>query len=367
MIALTGLNLEEMREYAVSQGLPAFRGNQICQAIQKGLTFEEMTVLPVSLREQLALHAVAQPVRIMSRYVSQSDDTVKYLFALGDGNCVEGVLMHYHYGYSLCISTQVGCKMGCKFCASTLEGCVRNLSCAEMIGEVICTNRDLGHKGRVGHIVLMGAGEPLDNYDEVIRFLRLVSREESCGVGLRNISLSTCGLVERIRDLADTHLPVTLSLSLHAPNDRIRKTIMPVANRYSMDEVLSACRYYVETTGRRVIFEYALIGGVNDRDEDAKELAGRLRGLQCHMNLIPLNTVKERNLKGVDEQTVQRFLHNLEKLHISVTRRREMGDDIAGACGQLRRKVLRQPDQKTAALTADGGDKNETQLFNEYE
>ena len=341
MTELTALSLEETRAFVKELGLPAFRGNQLCQAVQKGLDFPEMTMLPAAMRQSLSEQAVAQPVTLRESHLSKIDDTVKFLFALRDGNCVEGVLMHYHYGYSLCISTQVGCRMGCRFCASTLEGCVRNLTCGEMIGEVVCANRFLGEKGRVGHIVLMGAGEPLDNYDEVVRFLRLVNREESCGVGLRHISLSTCGLVENMRRFADADLPVTLSLSLHAPNDDVRRTIMPVAKKYAMQDVLDACRYYVEKTGRRVIFEYALIGGVNDSEAHARELAGRLRGLQCHVNLIPLNEVKERNLRGVDEATVQRFLKTLQSLHISATRRREMGDDIAGACGQLRRQVLK--------------------------
>ncbi len=340
MRELTGLSLEEMQDFVRELGLPAFRAKQLCQAVQKGMDFEEMSMLPSSLRQSLQEYAVAQPVSVLQVHTSAVDDTVKFLFALRDGNCVEGVLMHYHYGYSLCISTQVGCRMGCRFCASTLEGCVRNLTHGEMIGEVVCANRYLGEKGRVGHIVLMGAGEPLDNFDEVIQFLRLVNREESCGVGLRHISLSTCGLVENMYRLADMDLPVTLSLSLHAPNDAVRRTIMPVANRYSMADVLDACRYYVKKTGRRVIFEYALIGGVNDSESHARELAGRLRGLQCHVNLIPLNEVRERNLKGVSEETVRRFLKTLEDLHISATRRREMGDDIAGACGQLRRQVL---------------------------
>ncbi|MCR4882641.1 MAG: 23S rRNA (adenine(2503)-C(2))-methyltransferase RlmN [Clostridiales bacterium] len=340
MIELPGLTREETRAWCKEQGLPAFRGDQIYKAVIQGMNFEEMTTISQNLRASLKEQAVAQPVAIRSRYQSSMDDTVKYLFAMKDGNCVEGVLMHYHYGYSLCISTQVGCRMGCAFCASTLEGCVRNLTAAELIGEVICVNRDLGKKGRVGHIVLMGAGEPLDNFEEVTRFLRLVRLEEGVGVGLRNVSLSTCGLVEKMRELADLDLPVTLSVSLHAPNDTIRKSIMPVAKRYAMEDVLAACRYYVQKTGRRVIFEYALIGGVNASEAHAEELAEKLRGLQCHVNLIPLNEVPERNLQGVNEATVQRFLRTLERLHISATRRREMGDDIAGACGQLRRKVL---------------------------
>ena len=340
MIELPNLTKEELRAWCQENGLPAFRGSQIYTAVIQGLDFQEMTTIPQDLRLRLQTMAVAQPVSIRSRYQSSVDDTVKYLFAMKDGNCVEGVLMHYHYGYSLCISTQVGCRMGCAFCASTLEGCVRNLTAAEMLGEVICVNRDLGAKGRVGHIVLMGAGEPLDNFEEVTHFLRLVRSEDGVGVGLRNVSLSTCGLVEKMREFADLDLPVTLSVSLHAPNDEIRRKIMPVAKRYAMEDVIAACRYYVQKTGRRVIFEYALIGGVNAQEQHAVELAERLRGLQCHVNLIPLNEVPERKLQGVSEATVQRFLRTLEGLHISATRRREMGDDIAGACGQLRRKVL---------------------------
>ena len=331
---------EELAAEMAAISEPSYRAGQIFTWLQKGALFQDMTNLPNGLRDKLKENYIDQPVSILEQIKSRLDDTVKLLYALRDGNCVEGVLMHYHYGYSLCISTQVGCRMGCAFCASTLEGCVRNLTAAEMLGEVICVNRDLGAKGRVGHIVLMGAGEPLDNFEEVTHFLRLVRSEDGVGVGLRNVSLSTCGLVEKMREFADLDLPVTLSVSLHAPNDEIRRKIMPVAKRYAMEDVIAACRYYVQKTGRRVIFEYALIGGVNAQEQHAVELAERLRGLQCHVNLIPLNEVPERNLQGVSEATVQRFLRTLEGLHISATRRREMGDDIAGACGQLRRKVL---------------------------
>lgn len=230
--------------------------------------------------------------------------------------------------------------MGCKFCASTLEGCVRSLTAGEMLGEVLAANRYLDGKDRVHNIVLMGSGEPLDNYDNVCRFLRLLREEDGVNIGLRNVSLSTCGLVPKMYQFAEENLPVTLSVSLHAPNDEIRRQTMPVANAYPMDELLAACRNYIDKTGRRVIFEYALVGGVNCEEKHAIELASRLRGMQCHVNLIPLNAVEERHLKGVNEQTVQRFLHKLEELHISATRRREMGDDIEGACGQLRRKTL---------------------------
>lgn len=323
--------------------MPAFRGKQIFRWIHQGADFDAMANLPKTLRAQLKECAIAQPVRIQQERHSQLDDTVKFLFALTDGNCVEGVLMHYHHGYSLCISTQVGCRMGCTFCASTLEGCVRNLTAGEMLGQVLCANRYLAGRGRVHNLVLMGSGEPLDNYDNVMRFLRLLREEEGVNISLRNVSLSTCGLVPKMMELAEEGLPVTLSVSLHAPNDSIRRQTMPVAKVYAMEDLLAACRNYIAKTGRRVIFEYALVGGVNCELRHADELAERLRGMQCHVNLIPLNVVEERGLQGVDETTVQRFLHRLEEKHISVTRRREMGDDIEGACGQLRRKTLQQP------------------------
>ena len=341
---LAGMTEAELTAWAKERDLPAFRGKQIFQWIHRGADFPEMTNLGRELRERLSREAVAQPVSIALERVSSLDGTVKFLYALGDGNCVEGVLMRYHYGYSLCISTQVGCRMGCRFCASTLEGCLRNLTAGEMLGEILAANRYLKAAGKeetVSHVVLMGSGEPLDNYDNVIRFLHLLREENGIRLSLRNVSLSTCGLVPKMRQLAEEDLPVTLCVSLHAPNDEIRRRTMPIANKYAMDEVLEACRYYVAKTGRRVIFEYALTDGVNSAPAQARELAGKLRGLQCHVNLIPLNTVEERDLKGVREDTVRRFLEALEAEHISATRRREMGDDIEGACGQLRRKTLR--------------------------
>ncbi len=336
-----GLYLEEVKQRLAEMGEKPFRAGQVFAWLHKGARFEDMTNLSLALREKLAASGIDQPVTVRETRVSKLDGTKKFLFALTDGNCVEGVLMRYHYGATLCISTQVGCKMGCRFCASTLEGCVRNLTAAEMLGEVQCANKDLDGE-RVHNIVLMGSGEPMDNYDEVVRFLRLVSHPDGLNIGLRHISVSTCGLVPQMKRFAEEGLPVTLSLSLHAPNDEIRRTIMPVANRYTIEETLDACRYYIEKTGRRVVMEYALIDGVNASAECAEELATRLRGMQCHVNLIPLNTVKERNLYGVTESQVQAFLSVLEKRHISATRRREMGDDIEGACGQLRKKVLRE-------------------------
>ena len=293
------------------------------------------------MREKLKQEAVAQPVRIRLERKSPLDGTVKFLYELLDGNCVEGVLMRYKYGVSLCISTQVGCRMGCRFCASTLEGRVRDLTSGEMLGEILCANRYLASENvRVSHVVLMGSGEPLDNYDHVIRFLRLLKEEDGIRLSLRNVSLSTCGIVPKMYALADENLPVTLCVSLHAPNDEIRRETMPIAYTWSIREILDACRNYIRKTGRRVIFEYALSDGVNAGEEQARELASILRGMQCHVNLIPLNTVEERNMKGITEDKVRRFLQILQENNISATRRREMGDDIEGACGQLRRKTI---------------------------
>ena len=336
-----GLFPAELKQALSEMDEKPFRAAQLFAWLQKGARFEEMTNLPLSLRQRLGESGVDQPVSIREERVSELDGTRKFLYALRDGNCVEGVLMKYRYGSTLCLSTQVGCKMGCRFCASTLDGCVRNLTAAEMLGQVQCANRVLGDE-RVHNIVLMGSGEPLDNYDEVTRFLRLVSHEDGLNIGLRHISLSTCGLVPQMRRFAGEGLPVTLSLSLHAPNDEIRRQLMPIANRYTIRETLDACKYYIEKTGRRVVLEYALVDRVNADEGCALELAALLRGMQCHVNLIPLNTVKERNLYGVTEKQVRDFLAVLESRHISATRRREMGDDIEGACGQLRKKVMRE-------------------------
>ena len=336
-----GLYPEELKQALSDMGEKPFRAGQIFSWLHKGARFEEMTNLPLSLRQRLSEAGIDQPVTVLETRVSKIDGTEKFLFSLPDNNCVEGVLMRYHYGATLCVSTQVGCKMGCRFCASTLDGCVRNLTAAEMLGQVQCANQALNGE-RVHNIVLMGSGEPMDNYDQVVRFLRLVSHPEGLNVGLRHISVSTCGLVPQMKKFAEEGLPVTLSLSLHAPNDQIRRQLMPITQRYTIRETLDACRYYIEKTGRRVVLEYALIDHVNASPDCARELAGILRGMQCHVNLIPLNTVKERNLFGVTEEQVRAFLSELEKCHISATRRREMGDDIEGACGQLRKKYLRE-------------------------
>lgn len=343
MTELTGMTCSELTEWFREQGYPAFRGKQVFRWIHQGADFDEMTNLSKDLRETLKKNAVAQPVRIRLEKKSKLDGTIKFLYEMKDGNCVEGVLMRYKYGVSLCVSTQVGCRMGCRFCASTLEGLVRNLTAGEMLGEILCANRYLTPEGvTVSHVVLMGSGEPLDNYEQVIRFLKLLREEDGIRLSLRNVSLSTCGIVPKMYMLAEENLPVTLCVSLHAPDDEIRQITMPIANRYAISEILDACRNYIGKTGRRVIFEYALSDGVNAEPEHAHKLACILRGMQCHVNLIPLNTVAERSLKGISEDKVQQFLDVLKENHISATRRREMGDDIEGACGQLRRKTVTQ-------------------------
>ena len=342
MTELTGMTCTELTAWMKEAGYPAFRGKQVFRWIHRGADFSEMTDLSKGMREHLSVSAVAQPVSIQLSRTSPLDGTVKVLYELKDGNCVEGVLMRYKYGVSLCISTQVGCRMGCRFCASTLEGRIRDLTAGEMLGEILCANRMLRDEEKtVSHVVLMGSGEPLDNYDQVVRFLRLLREEEGIRLSLRNVSLSTCGIVPRMYDLAEENLPVTLCVSLHATNDDIRRKIMPIANTYSIGEILEACRNYIRVTGRRVIFEYALSDGTNASDEQAEELARLLKGMQCHVNLIPLNVVKERDLKGISEERVRRFLQILQDRHISATRRREMGDDIEGACGQLRRTTIK--------------------------
>ncbi|MBE5815133.1 MAG: 23S rRNA (adenine(2503)-C(2))-methyltransferase RlmN [Clostridiales bacterium] len=337
---LLGMDQGQLKELFKALGQPAFRAGQVQAWLNKGVPFEEMTNLPKALRESLRENCVDLPMSIHQSFPSRKDDTVKFLFSCVDGNIIEGVLMHYHYGYSLCISTQVGCKMGCAFCASTLSGCVRNLTAAEMLSQVLLANRFLGDRGHVGHIVLMGSGEPLDNYENTVAFLRLVNAEDGLNISLRNISLSTCGLVPQMERLSQEGLPVTLSISLHAPNDQIRRQIMPVANTYAIDELMDTVRAYVRKTGRRVVFEYALIDQLNSRPEHARELAKLVSGLQCHVNLIPLNHVDERSLRPAAPEAVQLFLKTLEEKHVSATIRREMGSDIGGACGQLRRSVL---------------------------
>ena len=336
---------EELQTFLADMKQPAFRAKQIFSWLNRGVPFCDMSNLPKPLRDALSEQAYDLPLSLHASYPSKKDKTVKFLNACADGNLIESVLMNYHYGYSLCISTQVGCKMGCAFCASTLNGCMRNLSAGEMLSQVLLANRYLGVSGRVGHVVLMGSGEPLDNYDQVVRFLKLLNHPDGLNLSLRAVSVSTCGIVPRIHQLAEEGLAITLSLSLHAPNDEIRRQIMPIANRYPLPELMAAVRDYVKRTGRRVVFEYALIDSLNSRPEHAHELARLVSGLQCHVNLIPLNRVPERRLEPASQSAVQTFLSILEAHHVSATVRREMGADISGACGQLRNLHLKEADK----------------------
>ena len=343
-IELLSLNDQELMDFVLNElGESKFRAGQIRQWLNRGVEISEMSNLSGALRERLSEIAVANPVRIRESYKSKIDETEKFLYELHDGNLIEGVVMRYKYGDTLCVSTQVGCRMGCAFCASTLEGRVRNLTPGEILGQVVAANHHIQAQNaerRIHNIVLMGSGEPFDNYDNVVKFLRLVNSPTGLNISIRNISLSTCGLVNRIYDFIKEGLPVTLSLSLHAPNDSIRQKVMPVANAYAYEDVIAACRKYSEETGRRVVIEYALIKDVNCEVRHAEELARRLRGMRCHVNLIPLNAVKERNLEAPTKQDVAAFLKRLELKNVSATVRREMGADIDGACGQLRRKYI---------------------------
>ena len=340
------MNIKSMTQAEIAQllksmGEPAFRAKQVYTWLHKGVrSYDEMTNLPKSLRDKLAAEYPFYPPQVIRKQESQKDGTIKYLWELADGNCVETVLMRYHYGNTVCISTEVGCRMGCAFCASTLGGLVRPLEPCEMLDQVLFTQVDSGLP--ISHIVLMGIGEPLDNYDNVMRFLELVNSADGMNISMRHISLSTCGIVPGIDRLAEEKLQLTLSVSLHAPTDQIRNTIMPVNKAYPTEELLQACRRYYEKTNRRISFEYAMIGGVNDTEEAAKTLLKRLKGLPAHMNLIPLNHVEESPLKPSTRQAVQRFQKILEEGGIPATVRRTLGSDIDASCGQLRRKYTKE-------------------------
>ena len=335
-------NLKSMTQPEIGQvlkelGQPAFRAKQIFSWLHKGVRgYEEMTNLPKTLRETLAeRYPICAPVAVRKQE-SQKDGTIKYLWQLSDGNCVETVLMRYHYGNTVCISTEVGCRMGCAFCASTLGGLVRKLEPFEMLDQVLFTQLDSGLP--VSHIVLMGIGEPLDNLDNVLRFLELVNSPEGMNISMRHISLSTCGLVPKIDELAKHKLQISLAISLHGPNDEIRNRIMPVNKAYPIEELLAACRRYYDATSRRIHFEYAMIDGLNDSEACAKELLRRLKGLPAHVNMIPLNHVEESPLKPSSRAAVQRFQQTLEDGGVTATVRRTLGSDIDASCGQLRRK-----------------------------
>jgi len=336
-IDLRSLSTEELTQQLTSRGFPAFRAKQIRQWLDRGVTdYEQMTNLPKDLRAILAELYSVPSVKILRKLVSEIDGTVKYLFGLDDGETVESVLMNYKHGWSQCLSTQVGCKMGCTFCATGMGGFIRNLSAAEMMAQIEAAQKDTGV--RVSSIVLMGMGEPLDNYDQVVRFLRMLGEEGGVHIGMRHISLSTCGLVPGIYRLMKEQIPLTLSISLHAPNDEIRSRSMPVNNRWSMDELLDACRDYIKATGRRISFEYAMIDGVNDSDACAEELAARLKGMLCHVNLIPVNAVEGKQQQRSSRDRIRSFVSVLESKGINVTVRRTLGADINASCGQLRRQ-----------------------------
>ena len=338
---LKSLTQTELAELFKNMGQPAFRAGQVYGWLQKGIeSYDEMTNVPRNLRTLLEEQYPLCPPKVVRRQESKKDGTIKYLWQLHDGNCVETVLMRYHYGNTVCISTEVGCRMGCAFCASTLGGLVRKLEPFEMLDQVAFTQRDSGLP--ISHIVLMGIGEPLDNFDNVMRFLELVNSEKGLNISMRHISLSTCGLVPKIDELAAKKLQLTLSVSLHAPNDDIRRTIMPVSRAYPIEELLDACRRYYAATSRRISFEYAMIQGVNDRPQDARELLRRLKGLPAHMNLIPLNHVEESPLKPSTRADVLAFQKLLEDGGIPATVRRTLGGDIDASCGQLRRKYTKQ-------------------------
>ena len=334
---------QQIAEAVGAFGVPKFRVRQVQEWLVRGVRPMDMTNLPKDLREKLDTIPFGG-AKIYDKRISKKDGTVKYLFELEDGNLVEGVLMRYSYGNTVCLSTQVGCNMGCRFCASTLEGCVRSLRPGEMLSFLAEIERDEpaadGKLRTVTNIVLMGSGEPLDNYDNVVTFLHRVTSEQGPNISARNISLSTCGIVPKIYRLIEDAPHVTLSISLHAHSNDVRSELMPINKAYPIEQVLTAAKAYADRTGRRVVFEYALIGGKNDSEADANALADRLKGLLCHVNLIPLNPVKERGLDGVTRSYAHRFKEWLEARHISATVRREMGADIEGACGQLRRRVL---------------------------
>ena len=338
---LKSLTQPELAAILKELGQPAFRAKQVYTWLHKGVrSYEEMTNLPKSLRDRLAESYPIHAPQVLRKQESQRDGTIKYLWQLSDGNCVETVLMRYHYGNTVCISTEVGCRMGCAFCASTLGGLVRRLEPFEMLDQVLFTQVDSGLP--ISHIVLMGIGEPLDNFDNVMRFLELVNSPDGMNISMRHISLSTCGLVPKIDELAKQKLQLTLSVSLHAPNDEIRNQIMPVNKAYATQELLDACRRYYQSTNRRISFEYAMIGGVNDKPEHAQELLRRLKGLPAHFNLIPLNHVEESPLKPSTRAAVAAFQKTLEDGGVTATVRRTLGGDIDASCGQLRRKYTKQ-------------------------
>ncbi len=339
MIDLKDFDFDELAEFLRAEGEPNFRAKQIFSWLHKGVeSFDEMTNISKQTREALEKKCVVSNLRIREKHVSKIDKTTKYLFELPDGNCIESVVMYYKHGISICISSQVGCRMGCGFCASTIGGLYRSLTPGEILNQVIFAQKDIGE--RISNIVMMGIGEPLDNYDNVIKFLHNANHPDGINIGYRHISLSTCGLVPKIRELAAENLPITLSVSLHAPNNEIRSSIMPVNKKYSIEELIAACRDYIKVTGRRISFEYSLISGVNDSAENADELTRLLRGMLAHVNLIPVNKIEERDYHKGGKKEIRAFCERLCTNGINATVRRELGSDIQASCGQLRKKLL---------------------------
>lgn len=338
---LKSLSLRDIEELFLELGEKKFRGEQTFNFIHKNMetSISKITALPKELRDKLEKNFTIGDISVFKRYDSEIDDTKKYLFLLEDGNIIESVAMKYKYGTSACISTQIGCRMGCSFCASTKEGLVRNLNSSEMLSEVYKIQQNLNTK--LSNIVLMGSGEPLDNYDNVISFLKILHDEKGQNFGYRNITLSTCGLVPNIRKLADEGIPITLSVSLHSPFDEERKKIMPIGSKYIIEEILKSCHYYVNKTNRRITFEYTLIDEINDRKEDLEELSRILKGLSCHVNLISLNPIKEFNKTKANRNKLKDFKDGLKQRGVPATVRREMGSDINAACGQLRREYIK--------------------------
>lgn len=345
MTDLLSCTPEELCALCTQMGQPSYRAGVLFRFLSQGVPLSEMSSLPKKFREELAATTEDRLPKVEKKLVSAIDGTVKYLFRLLDGECVESVFMRYEHGNTLCISSQVGCRMGCRFCASTIGGKVRDLLPSELLGQVIATQKDMGE--RISNIVMMGIGEPLDNYDNVIRFLRLVNREEGLNIGYRHISLSTCGVVPRIYDLAKEDLPITLSISLHATTDEGRNEIMPVNRKWNLGELLGACRAYYQKTGRRISFEYTLLGGKNDSEEEAQRLATLLKrsfagtGAPLHVNLIRVNTVEERDFQRGSLESANRFAKRLQGLGVNATVRRRLGADVNAACGQLRRGTAR--------------------------
>ena len=339
-VDLKSLNIKEIESFIEEIGEKKFRAKQIFDWLHGKLVgdIDDMTNLSKQLREQISDKCMITNLKIIEKLENNAKDTTKYLFELDDEMVVESVLMKYKHGNSVCISSQVGCKMGCKFCASTIGGLERNLTASEMLDQVYQIQKDSGE--RVSNVVVMGTGEPLDNYDNFLKFIHLITSEHGLNISGRSITVSTCGIVDKIYKLADEKLQITLAISLHAPNDELRKQIMPIANKYSIDEILQACKYYFNTTGRRITFEYSLIQGVNDNDEYAYELAKKIKSFNAHVNLIPLNPIKEREFKHSVSSQVSNFKNILEKYAINVTIRREMGTEIDAACGQLRKRYV---------------------------